>query len=145
MDELNNSTPNTRYQQEMLARLDERTKSMQTDIIASRNDQKVALDNLRLDLKQALDSINLRVADLERDNVTKFRELDTKYVSKEEFGPVQKLVYSFVRCRDPRCYWNPTVHRFEVSAAKKPHYLFHSNIYLPLTNDNGRITPHRLN
>jgi len=81
---------------ELLARVDERTKSIQADISKFREDLKTNFSNL-----------SDKIRDTEIRNATKFDEtsqdideikemIDTHYIKKTEFDPIRKIVYGFV-------------------------------------------------
>jgi hypothetical protein len=78
-----------RSQLALLARLDERTLSMQTDI-----------SSMRVELRTIQDGVVVKLQELEKRVEDKLGELEARldeaYVKNESFSPVQKLVYGFV-------------------------------------------------
>lgn len=81
---------------ELLARVDERTRSIQDDII-----------NFRNELKNSFQSLSERIKDTEirqsirheenRKEIDSLNELiDKDYIKKTEFEPIKKIVYGFV-------------------------------------------------
>lgn len=70
---------------ELLARLDERTKSIQTDIL-----------NIRVDLKEKTTKLEALIDEGKETYESLIENLETNYVRKETFSPVQRLVYGVV-------------------------------------------------
>jgi len=69
----------------LLSRLDERTKSIQTEII-----------NVKTDIKEKTDKLEEMIKANKDDLVDWVDTLDKNYVRKETFTPVQKIVYGLV-------------------------------------------------
>lgn len=70
---------------ELLARLDERTKSIQTDIL-----------NIRVDLKEKTTKLEALIDEGKESYESLIENLESNYVRKETFSPVQRLVYGVV-------------------------------------------------
>jgi len=81
---------------ELLARVDERTKSIQSDI-----------GKFRDDLKNSFFALSEKIKDNENRQTEKYEEnkedieevkklIDTHYIKKTEFDPIRKIVYGFV-------------------------------------------------
>ncbi len=91
----------------LLARLDERTQSIQTNMKDIRNDVKTFSDgiNLKLDEQQEkIDTLRKHNADSERQIRHDFdteiksikKDFESNYVKKESYMPVQRIVYGLV-------------------------------------------------
>ena len=74
---------------ELLGRLDERTKAIQSSI-----------DKMNFDVRLQMDSISKKIDDLEnrtnRRIETVEKDLQENYISRQEFNPIQKIVYGVV-------------------------------------------------
>lgn len=79
-----------------VARIDERTKSIQTELI-----------QIRLDLKETIESVVDRIRDADKRHSDKYKSLEERqdvivskleeeYVTKSEFSLIQKVVYGFI-------------------------------------------------
>lgn len=73
----------------LLARLDERTVAIQNDVTSFRQDLRSFNEANATRFKELEDKTESRLEDLET-------HVENVYVTKEQFGPVQKLVYGFV-------------------------------------------------
>jgi hypothetical protein len=81
---------------ELLARVDERTKSIQTDISKFRDDLKNSFISLSDRIKETETRHDIKY-DENKKNIDELKELvDTHYIKKDEFEPVKKIVYGFV-------------------------------------------------
>lgn len=70
---------------ELLARLDERTKAIQSDILT-----------IRLDLKEKTLKLEEMIDSSKDEYESVIDSLEKNYVRKETFSPVQRLVYGVV-------------------------------------------------
>ena len=81
---------------ELLARVDERTKSIQGDIVKFRDDLRLSFASLSDKIR---DTENRQTEKYEenKENIDEIKSLiDTHYTKKTEFDPIKKIVYGFV-------------------------------------------------
>jgi ribosome recycling factor len=94
-------TPAKTY--ELLARLDERTKSIQQDMVMIRteitsvkSDIKEKISKLEEDVLENREVVNIRHDEIQ-ESYDKFKKaIDADFVRKESFIPVQRVVYGIV-------------------------------------------------
>lgn len=81
---------------EMLARVDERTRTILEDFKEMRNDLKNHIVFSEKTIKEQDSKIDI----LKRETSLKFetikKDFDSTYVRKENFSPIQKIVYGFI-------------------------------------------------
>ena len=80
------------FTKETLARVDERTKTIQNEMIQMRADFKSAIQLFDVSLKESEARQVARVVELEKSLLSVIDSLDKNYVKKEAFAPIQKLV-----------------------------------------------------
>lgn len=81
---------------ETLARVDERTKAMQADLAQFRQDVNKSLNDIGNTIKDT-ETRNKENFNRLEDNLNSFKEeSNNKFVRKEEFDPVRKVVYSIL-------------------------------------------------
>jgi len=85
---------------EMLARVDERTRTILEDFKEMRNDLKnhIVFSDRRFD--KTIEEQDSKIDILKRETSLKFetikKDFDSTYVRKENFTPIQKIVYGFI-------------------------------------------------
>ena len=82
--------------QETLARVDERTKSIQSELSNLRGDLKSSAEDIADKIRETERRTVIRIEKLEHDDTEIFTILDREYVKKAEFGPIKVVVYGFV-------------------------------------------------
>ncbi len=81
---------------ELLARVDERTKAIQTDIAKFRDDLKNSFYSLSDKIRDTETRAVAKYDDNKKDIEEIKRMLDKDYTKKNEFDPIKKIVYGFV-------------------------------------------------
>jgi len=82
--------------QETLARVDERTKSIQNELSQLRGDLKSSAEDITEKIRETERRTVIRIENLEHGASEIFTILDREYVKKAEFGPIKIVVYGFV-------------------------------------------------
>ena len=82
--------------QQTLARVDERTKSIQNDISQLRDDLKGSMIGLSDKIKDVEMRFNVKLVEAHAEITNIYTTLDREYTKKADSGPVHKLVYGFV-------------------------------------------------
>jgi hypothetical protein len=79
-----------------VARIDERTKSIQTELVQIRVDIRDAIENLVDRVRDVEKRHGEKMEDIVEQHVELVKEVRTDYVKKSEFALIQKIVYGFV-------------------------------------------------
>lgn len=80
----------------ILARVDERTKSIQNEIGHLREEIKQSVATLSVDIKDTENRQTSKNNDIEKQFVEIRLDLDKNYIKKGQFNPVQYVVYGLV-------------------------------------------------
>jgi Skp family chaperone for outer membrane proteins len=84
----------------LLARLDERTASIQNEVGLMRSDIKMTVDNFNRQLESQSDRTDSKFRDFEIEFEKKVhdieQDLQDNYIKKDQFSPIQRIVYGAV-------------------------------------------------
>jgi hypothetical protein len=89
-------TENDTVTDAVVARIDERTKSIQTELVQIRIDLKENLDVVVDKIRDVEKRQEEEIGEVKKNHAELVKKVDSELVRKEDFSLIQKIVYGFV-------------------------------------------------